>query len=184
MPRYEFVSDYASVIVRSKRGDFVSTQTIIAPPSHDRQLTPLLPPELGCLDSVSAENASAALWDQRSFKQTVVRGYSGWLRYLRPLLRLPRVGEVLSNAFVFALNASDPNSLLRLITALRGCAATREIDFITFGFGKPDPFLQVMLKNVSCRVYWSRIYLVHWPGIGAHAADLDGRIVSPEVALL
>jgi hypothetical protein len=199
MPKYEFVSEYATVIMPAKRGDFSRAETATFESDGTRQFAPVWSSQkmaafekLGLSREcfVSVRNKTAALWDQRSFKQTVVRGYSGWLRFARPvmnlvgLLKLPHVGEVLSNAFVCGVSGLDASTHLELVSMLRAAAAARGIRFITLGLAEKHPRLAAVLKSIRCRVYRSRIYLVDWKGIGGTAADLDGRIVSPEVAFL
>lgn len=140
--------------------------------------------------------ASAALWDQRNFKQTVIRGYEPWLALARPAVnafawltnrpRLPAIGETLSNAFVSHLAAlpDDRTTLLDLIGTLRAKASERGIQLLTLGLDAADPRLAGIRANFSCREYRSRIYVVRWPGLGGRAAELDGRPLAPEAALL
>lgn len=167
MPIYEFVGDYATVVLRSGGS---------RPMARDGFWEELR----GQFALAGKQMLGPTLWDQRAFKQTVVRGYSGMLRLLRPILGLPRVGEALSNAFVFNL-ASLNDSVAK---GLRGEAARRGIKWVTFGFDGRDPRLPLLRRAFRCHVYWSRIYVVRWPGLGRGAAELDGRLLAPEVALL
>lgn len=140
--------------------------------------------------------ASAALWDQRTFKQTVIRNYAPWLARLRPAVnllaritnqpRLPAVGTTLSHAFVsqLAVAPEDIDALPALLTGLRTMAVARGIEFLTLGFTANDPHLALLRRKHRCREYRSRIYVVRWPGLGGSAHELDGRCVGPEVALL
>src|SRR5262245_15872644 len=81
----------------------------------------------------------AALWDQRPFKQAVVRRYPMWLSAARPLLncvapllgqpRLPPIGHPLRCAFLshLAVDDDDPGVALALIDSARlraRCAGT------------------------------------------------------------
>lgn len=141
-------------------------------------------------------NGCAALWDQRSFKQTVIRGYAPWLAFMRPALnavspvtgnpRLPAAGETLANAFIshLAIAAVEPEALIRLLTELCRVSAQHDIELLTVGFAGNDPRLAVVRGNFRCHEYRSRLYLVRWPDIGGAARDLDDRIPAPEVALL
>ena len=140
--------------------------------------------------------ASAALWDQRSFKQTVIRGYSRRLTSVRPFLnaihrvisapRLPPVGATVANSFVshLAIAPENPESQIALIAELRCMGAQRQVEFLTLGFAANDPRLAVMRNSFCCREYYSRLYVVCWPGIGGAASELDSRVLAPEVALL
>ncbi|MSU59983.1 MAG: hypothetical protein EXS35_17745 [Pedosphaera sp.] len=140
--------------------------------------------------------AGAALWDQRTFKQTVIRSYAPWLARLRPALnlaaritsqpRLPAVGTTLAHAFVFhlAVAPDDTNALHALIAALREIAAARNIEFLTLGFAVNGPQVASLRRKYRCREYHSRIYVVRWPGLGGSSRELDGRCLGPEAALL
>jgi hypothetical protein len=138
--------------------------------------------------------ACGALWDQRPFKQVVVRGYSAVLAKVRPVLnnfsrltrqpRLPAIGETLSIAFASHLACKTDASLLHLIQQLAISACQRGIELLTLGFVSNDPRLELIQQNLRCHEYRSRLYVVHWPGIGGTAGELDNRVLAPEVALL
>jgi hypothetical protein len=140
--------------------------------------------------------ASAALWDQRPFKQTVIYGYARPLATARPALnfisrlagspRLPAVGSVLAHSFVshLAVEPHKEDELITLIAELRTIAARRGIDVLTLGFDAKDPRLRLLRRKFRCREYSSRLYVVRWPGLGRSARELDGRCLAPEVALL
>jgi hypothetical protein len=141
-------------------------------------------------------SAVAALWDQRAFKQTVIRGYAPWLAMARPAVNvaarimdapcLPAVGSTLAHAFVshLAVDPEESGALIALIARLRISAAGRGIEFLTLGFAASDPRLASLRSHFRCREYRSRIYVVRWPGLGGSAHELDGRCLGPEVALL
>jgi hypothetical protein len=200
LPKYEFLCDYATLVIPSKLGKMPSASTPLqlnSNPSHqfasvwtEQKLTAL--ERLGFKNSylVSDKGECAGLWDQRWFKQTVIRGYSGWLRFARPIINtlglghLPEVGESLSNAIVCGLNAPDPNTAVALLSNLRSLAAKRGISYISLGLSGNDPRMATIIRTLPCRIYNSRIYLVRWPDIGGAAADLDARLISPELAFL
>jgi len=140
--------------------------------------------------------ACAALWDQRSIKQIVVRGYSSPLKWARPVLNfgarclgqpvLPRIGTTLSHAFVSHVAFSPDQTELAesLIHLLRVRAAARGIDYVTLGFDSRDPRLKQLRAALHPREYRSRLYVVHWEDGEALAQNLDDRLLAPEVALL
>ncbi|HHY85619.1 MAG TPA: hypothetical protein GYA07_08815 [Verrucomicrobia bacterium] len=140
--------------------------------------------------------ACAALWDQRGFRQTVVRGYAPALAAIRPafnliarplgLPRLPRPDQALANGFISHLACADdkPDRLLDLIRHCRALASQSGLDLVTIGFAANDPRLPLVQRAFRHREYRSRLYVVHWPGIGHGASDLDHRIPAPEVATL
>jgi hypothetical protein len=199
-PRYKFLSDYATLVIPSKRGKIRPTSKPLqlrSNPAHqfafdwaDEKLAALECLGLKGSDIISIGDESAALWDQRCFKQTVIRGYPGWLRIARPLLNafgfacLPKVGAALSNGIVCGLRIADPNTAISLLSKLRSLAAERGIRYISLGLSGNDSHMATIARTFPCRIYWSRIYLVRWPGIGGSAAELDERLVVPELAFL
>jgi len=142
--------------------------------------------------------ACASLWDQRSFKQSVIRGYAPGLarwrlahNFIAPILgspRLPAVGAVVASAFVSHLTAvdGDPRSIVSLIARLRDVASVErpDLQMLTLGFAANDPRLEFMRKRFRHREYRSRLYLVRWPEIGGAAEKLNPLVIAPEVALL
>lgn len=138
----------------------------------------------------------AAIWDQRSIKQTVVRGYAPHLRWFRPLINLgaaalcrpglPRIGRPISQAFVshLAVNPFQPQVAEWLILLLHGSAYARQIDYLTLGFDARDSRLAYLRKVFQPREYASRLYVVYWDDGAELAQSLDGRLLAPEVALL
>jgi hypothetical protein len=222
MPCYEFIGDYVTMVVSAGRRPPIRTSGSARIPSEEqivsllnahncrhqlapywseRELSGLQILGLGREDFrfvVEGERVtgSSALWDQRGFKQTVIRGYQTWLRQARPVLNfcarftggieLPAVGKTLSHAFVshVAVEPDRPDIFTELIESLRGVAAHRGIKLLTLGFAANDPRLAWLRGNFRGREYRSRLYLVSWPEFGGKAHELDGRVLAPEVALI
>jgi hypothetical protein len=137
-----------------------------------------------------------ALWDQRKFKQTVVRGYSLQLACARPAAnvlsrltgspRLPRVGEQLDMAYVshVAVGDGDPQILEALLRRALGRAAERRIALVALGFSRRNVLAQVVARGFRAREYRSHIYVAFWPD-GAGAADaIEDLPCHLEVAIL
>jgi hypothetical protein len=222
MPSYEFIGEFVTVLLPAKRGhpgtDFVEIKDSPAGPladllnyyNREQQLAPVWSEdELAALRPLGLQPhdyrligdsrrivAIAALWDQRVFKQTVIRGYAPSLKWARPIFnlvarlaggtKLPAVGKVLSNAFVahLAYSQDKPDTMIHLISALRWAAAQRGIELLTLGFAADDPRMALIRREFHGREYQSRLYAVRWPGCGGSAKDLNGRWAAPEVALL
>lgn len=222
MPAYEFVGEFVTVLLSAgsqspnsaapESGAPESSELLDCLNKHARdyqfaecwsahELAAL--PALGleaenfhCVRVVGRISAVAALWDQRGFKQTVIRGYAPGLALARPAVnvaarilgmpRLPAVGSTLAHAFVshLAVDPEESGALIALIARLRKFAAGRGIDFLTLGFAANDSRLASLRRNFRCREYRSRVYVVRWPGLGGSAQELDGRCLGPEVALL
>ena len=138
--------------------------------------------------------ACGALWDQRGFRQTVIRGYAPPLNWARPAVnawaallgkpRWPAPGAIFAHAFLSPL-AVEPDSerlLPQFIATLGNQAARRGIAYLTLGFAAGDARLAGLQKKFPTRSYASRLYRVDWPGEPALA--LDDRPLRPDVALL
>jgi hypothetical protein len=139
------------------------------------------------------------LWDQSSFKQTVVRGYAGWLRMARPAYNfaagvsahppLPSVGEKISSAYAsFVCVADDSPEVFRpLLARVYEEAARRGFSYLMVGFDKRDPLLRVA-QSYSHIIYPSRIFIAGWDDQCHHFErfyeQLDKRIPYFEIAAL
>lgn len=114
---------------------------------------------------MTVPGASAALHDQRAYKQTVIDGYDRALSLVRPLynlvgrVRLPRPNTPLDHAYVTHFRADDAEAAHALIEALREQAAERNLDHILLGFTESDPFLSVARRFKPVE-YISSIYTV------------------------
>jgi hypothetical protein len=222
MPAYEFAGEFVTVLLPMKNRasvhtepeanvqDFSELLDYFNKHGRDYQFAPRWSGgELSTLQSLNLKaddfrvmrnggriNACAALWDQRAFKQTVIRGYPPWLAMARPAVnfaariigrpRLPAVGSVLAHAFIshLAVEPENPDAFIALVAKLRVFAAGRKIEFLTLGFAANDPRLTLLRRKFNGREYRSRIYVVRWPGLGGSASELDRRCLGPEVALL
>jgi hypothetical protein len=148
-----------------------------------------------CLSAGSELVACAALWDQRGFRQTVVRGYSGGIAagrlFFNPLAamlgrpKLPPVNSVLAHAFLspIGLKPGHGSLLTRLVDLCLPMARRRGLDFLTLGFAAPDLSLSELRDQFSCREYRSRLYRVRWRNTHS-GIILEKRPIAPEVALL
>lgn len=124
-----------------------------------------------------------ALWDQSAYKQSVIQGYSGWLRAAAPLL--PRPGTSLRSAYasLACIENDDPavfGSLLREIYTL---AAQRGFEYLLVGLDLRDPLLRVA-QTYSHVAYPSRLYLASWPDGGPSYEPLDARPAYVDIATL
>ena len=125
--------------------------------------------------------ACVAAWDQRRYKQVVVRGYGGAIGTFRPLVnvglrlarrpRLPQVGEPLDLGFLshVAVDDDDPALLRPLVDAARRAAHRRDLAYLSVGFARRNPLAEVARLATGARVLESILYLVgrredvdHW----------------------
>jgi hypothetical protein len=136
-----------------------------------------------------------ALWDQRGFRQIVVRDFDPALRILRPLANLaawasgvpgiPSTGSVLAQGFLspLAFAPGDEGLLIPMIESTLPHARERGLDYLTLGLPAGDNRRAIMKSRFRAREYHSRIYRVSWPEDHAGIV-LEERPVYPEVALL
>lgn len=134
------------------------------------------------------------VWDQSACKQVVVRGYSGGLRRLRPVVntglwmrglpRLPAVGAQVRHAFAAFVSVADGDvgAFVALVESSRHLAHERGIDFVTLGLAERDPFL-AHVRGRAAVEYRSTLYVVDWNPTG-DGHGLDDRTVGIEIALL
>lgn len=137
-----------------------------------------------------------ALWDQRSFKQTVIRGYSRRTLFFRPLLnlaadllgatRLPTVGSTLTHGFLspLAVPLDDHRALIAIVESSVLAAANRGLEYLTLGFASNDPRLAIIRNHFRCREYRNHLFQVRWPNENSPRITLNENLIFPEVSLL
>jgi hypothetical protein len=140
--------------------------------------------------------ASAALWDQRGFKQVTIRGYSRGLSLARPWInlaaqwlgtpQLPPINSALPFALLspLAVPLEKPQSLLALVELNLALAARRRLKFLALGLAAGDARLETIRSHFRGREYHTRLYQVKWDDSTAEDIVLDGRPILPEVAWL
>lgn len=139
--------------------------------------------------------ACGALWDQRSFRQTVIHGYAPTLNAMKPLVnfaarcfgkpRLPQIGSALSHAFLapFGMVEGAEDLLPDFVDAALAAARKIGVEFLTLALPAEDPRLRALRRLFSARVYRSRLYRVAWPGDAS--LDAAGRApFLPDVCFL
>ncbi len=137
----------------------------------------------------------AALWDQRAFKQAVVRGYSPqlakWRRLINlaaPLFRIPALPPIGSPLeFVYLSHVAVDDDRAEVIAALV-TEARRTLDpgvrYIVTAFSDGSPALAVAARVAPHRKYRSGLYLAFWPDGRQLVGSIDNRLPHPEVAIL
>jgi hypothetical protein len=135
-----------------------------------------------------------AIWDQRSFKQIVSRGYRFPLNLLRGSynlyarltgrLALPRPGKQLEQVFLsfFALGKQAGDSANAVVREALTIARRKGAQVGTLGLSAQNPLGHRLRQSLRANVYRSCIETVHWAD-GAEPA-LDTRSPPPEVGLL
>jgi len=135
-----------------------------------------------------------AIWDQRKFKQTVVRGYRfpfnkfrgayNLLAMARGKVRLPAPGEKLEQVFIsfFALSKHAQNLAVEVISDALLHALDKSASVGTLGLSNQNPLTSTLQTALNPDSYRTRIETVTWPD--TDLTELDDRPVQPEVAVL
>jgi len=129
-----------------------------------------------------------ALWDQRTWKQTVVRNYSGALARARWILNLlgaglPPAGSVVPMAWLshLAVDEDRPEVLEALVLSVQAhLRPGSDLKWLTLGLAARHPLTRIA-RRFAAHTHASRLYAVHEPGTNPR---LDSRIPHVEVALL
>ncbi len=138
--------------------------------------------------------ACVALWDQRAFKQTVVRGYRQPLDRLRRVYNalarvggwpdLPAAGHRIEQLYL-AFLAIDGERLAQLPSIIRHAlhlAAGRGARVAVLGLNLDNPLSAMVQRHFRAWRYDTCIEAVFWPGQDGEASPLG--LVQPEVAVL
>jgi hypothetical protein len=133
-----------------------------------------------------------AVWDRSGTRQTVVRGYVGWLGRLRPALnlvaplagvpRLPPPGSPLRQAYLshVAVEDDDPAVFRPLLAAGLTLAHRRGFDVALTGLAVGHPLVAALARERPL-TYRSLLYTVHWTRA---AVPTGQRMPHPEIALM
>jgi len=143
------------------------------------------------------------LWNQSSFKQTVARGYAGWLRWARPAYNLaahlsarpelPSPGEKILSAYAsfVCVDGEDADVFRALLRRVCDAASERGYSYLMAGFDERDPLLKIARAHPHV-AYRSRVFIAGWPNgfenqpyqFERFHEQLDNRIPYFEIATL
>ena len=137
----------------------------------------------------------AALWDQRAFKQVVVRGYSPtimrWRRLLNvvgPFFRLPAlpaIGEPLSFVYLSHIAVDDDAADVTMALVAEARRQLRsDVSHLIAAFAERSPLFETASRAAFTRTYRSLLFLAHWPDGHAFVDSIDQRLPHPEIAIL
>jgi hypothetical protein len=189
------IDEIVSCLTRNgRRYQFAPVWTVNDLLSDDR--TPNLAPH----DFLVATRAGrvvgcAALWDQRTFKQVVVRGYSSsilrWrhlINLVGPLFRLPAlpaIGEPLSFVYLSHIAVDDDAADVMMALVAEARRQLRStVSHLIAAFSEGSPLLEAASRAALRRTYRSSLFLAHWPDGHAFVHSIDNRLPHPEVAIL
>ena len=134
----------------------------------------------------------AAIWDQRGFKQAIVRGYSQRLARWRRVVNLagswldvpalPAIGRPLPFVYLshVAIDDDRPDVAAALVSEARR-RLPAGVTYMVTAFAEGSPMLLAAGRH---RTYRSVLYLACWPDGQRLVESLDARLPHPEVAIL
>ena len=137
----------------------------------------------------------AAMWDQRGFKQVIVRAYSRRLARWRSVVNLaspwlgvpalPAVGRPLDFVYLSHVAVDDDRAdvTAALISEARGRLPAGVSHMVT-AFAEGSPMLATARGAARHRTYRSVLYLACWPDGQRVVESVDSRPPHPEVAIL
>jgi hypothetical protein len=137
-----------------------------------------------------------AVWDQRGFKQTVVRAYPEAIGRLRGAWnlaarltrwpRLPAPGEELPHAYLshLAVDDDDPEVFLALVGRAYDALVGSDLAGLAIGLAERSPLRPRLCASFRMIAQPIIVYLVYSRERPTPARALDGRPLHVEVALL
>jgi hypothetical protein len=134
-------------------------------------------------------------WDQQAFRQTIVSGYRGALRWTRPVInawaglagrpRLPAPGNgfrSLTAALPLVVD-DDPEVFVSLMSVLLEQARSRTADYVLIGLHESDP-LWPLAKSFGGTCYTTRLFIACWEDGEAEFRRLDRNVPYLELGSL
>lgn len=135
-----------------------------------------------------------ALWDQRAFKQSVIKGYKPPLCQLRPLYNLfaklstrvllPQVNSMLEQIYIAFFACTNDELQLDAIKEAAQIAKSKGASSCILGLSSEHPSVDVLKKKLKADVYETDIEMVNLDGKEATLMLDKERLIQPEVALL
>jgi len=139
--------------------------------------------------------ACAALWDQRAFKQSVIKGYRSPLKYLRVIyniyanftkrVTLPKKDQRIESVFISFFAYNDHNTAIKALYELSDLSKNiNKVDSCILGVSSQNTILGLIKKEFKPSIYLTEIETVTLSSEDLATDMLDDLIVQPEVALL
>ena len=135
------------------------------------------------------------VWDQSKYKQSIVVGYSGRMKLIRPFYNLyahlrrsaplPQPGEQLRSFFgaFVAIESKNPEILSLLIDQMYQDWAGKGYHYFLIGLPTEDPLVHALTKYRHMRLD-STIYVVYWKDGETSVREVDDRPPHLEIATL
>ncbi len=117
---------------------------------------------------------ACALWNQQTFKQTAITGYSTPFTLVKPVInaylsisgfsKLPSKGDSINMSYISFICIKDNSTdiLRELLESIYRDAQNKKCNFLTIGFHEQDP-IKAVVNSYTSVPYYSRLYVVSWP---------------------
>ena len=147
------------------------------------------------MESDGKMTGALAVWDQRAFRQVLVKGYSPWVSRLRPVYNtvarigrrpsLPKMGTALPQVTIsHFLSPSKESEAIELVSEGLTLAREKGAETALLGLSSDHPMLGVLRDHFRALTYETNLYLVSWKS-GPPPPQLDtGQMLAPEAAVL
>jgi hypothetical protein len=134
------------------------------------------------------------VWDQRTFKQTIVTDYSQKMKFVKPIYDavakiagypgLPGIGEEFRCVYASFISSKGNNKKVFRSLIQKACEDKKlaSVDFLIVGLSREHE-LEDVARHLASRILPSRIYIVHWEEDNISIPIMD-RPIHLEVATL
>lgn len=155
----------------------------------------LTPNDFYFIRSGNEVGSCMAIWDQRSYKQIAIHGYTGMLALCRPVLNLylklagkpvfPSAPCELKMAYLshMAINNNSIDNFTALMTKVRHEGKKRGLDYLMISLCNDHELFHVLKSQIPNYEYKSNLYTVHWNGEKLDQ-EIGRRIPYVEAAVL
>lgn len=137
--------------------------------------------------------ACFALWDQREFKQSVIKSYKKPLNTIRSLynlfakftkrLELPKENTMLEQIYITFLATTKSELYLELIQEAASIAKSKGAKACVLGLSSQHPNLEFLKNRLKANVYKTFIEMVSFGDVSKIEINKN-LLIQPEVALL
>ncbi len=136
-----------------------------------------------------------ATWDQGSFKQNVIFGYSRKIKLMRPIYNayakftgyatLPNIGEEIKSFYIccVAISENNPKIFEHLLHVAQVENVNKGYSYMLIGMHEKDNFLETILRAHPIQ-YRSKLMVSYWEDGVSDFEDLQNLVPGIEIAML
>lgn len=175
----------------NSRYQFAPVYTLADILGQSKLLPAFCPEHLYIYQEQGTIQGTLAIWDQQSFKQTVVTAYSRNMQLLRPFYNLyaaitgnpglPPTGSEIKVLYASFLSG-DQHASEALLNRVRADWSGKGYDYLSIGMCTDNPFAQIASRYAT-QCISSTVYIVYWQDEHVTLPEA-GRPVHVEIATL